>query len=1093
MNILLVSECNKKALVETRRIIDQFAERKGRRTWQTAITLEGLNTLRRLLKKTARRNTAIACHWIKSNNQTEIIWIVGNIRKFNQKGSVPTHTTERDILKSATETSFHATQTISLLAAIAGLFHDFGKANQLFQDKLKGKGKRFEPFRHEWISVRMFQAFVSTQTDAQWLTALQQVSADSEKTMLENLLRDATGVSHDSPLSGLPPVARVVAWLIISHHRLPVYPKNDKNGQGDIYTMPPQVTDIAGWLDEQFAPCWNSTNIDAEWTAKERREVWHFPQGTPIQSTTWRNKAQVFAARALQLPLITSPHAFLEQRFTSHMARLVLMLADHLYSSLDATPGWQDPAYAAIANTDRKTGKPKQHLDEHNIGVSQNAYLLARTLPFLRETLPAISRHKGFKKRTAQQKYRWQDKAFDLACGLRETSQQHGFFGVNMASTGCGKTLANARIMYGLADETRGCRFSVALGLRTLTLQTGDALGEKLHLDKEDLAVLIGSQAVQQLHQLNDDRNGTINSGSQSADDLFAEHQYVRYEGTLDSGRIGQWLKGKDSLLKLLSAPVLVTTIDHLMPACESQRGGHQIAPMLRLLTSDLVLDEPDDFDMADLPALCRLVNWAGMLGSLVLLSSATLAPALVQALFSAYAEGRKHYQQANGQPGIPLNVCCAWFDEHNVAQGQHPSGKTFGAQHREFVEMRVPLLRQARALRKTILVTTSPESTRENHVVEAVSQRIHQSLLALHQQHHQVHDNGKTLSVGIVRMANINQLVAVAQRLLATGSPENTRLHYCVYHSQHPLAMRAHIESRLDATLTRYDDQAIWQVDEIRQAIEGQPEIHHIFVVLATSVAEIGRDHDYDWAIAEPSSMRSLIQLAGRVQRHRQQAPALPNMHILHKNVKALQNLAPAYCKPGAESSHNLFASHDLNDLLQPEEYKILSAIPRIQERERLDPPNSFVDMEHGRLWPELLGRQPCDANFAARWWRHDVSWCGELQKLTPFRKSQPDQQYYLWLEEEGDTPHFRQPDEGIEGWKDSSVFDAEAIEQVYAQGVSPWMDMNYSNIYQRLADSLEWEFDRVSKTFGEICLPLDENKRWRWHEVLGVFGALD
>jgi len=93
MNILLVSECNKKALTETRRIIDQFAERKGERTWQTAITMEGLNTLRRILKRTARRNTAVACHWIKSNNQTEVLWVVGNIRKFNDKGSVPTNTT----------------------------------------------------------------------------------------------------------------------------------------------------------------------------------------------------------------------------------------------------------------------------------------------------------------------------------------------------------------------------------------------------------------------------------------------------------------------------------------------------------------------------------------------------------------------------------------------------------------------------------------------------------------------------------------------------------------------------------------------------------------------------------------------------------------------------------------------------------------------------------------------------------------------------------------------------------------------------------------------------------------------------------------
>ena len=64
MNILLISQCNKKALVETRRVLDQFAERKGERTWQTAITLQGLQTLRKMLKKSARRNTAVACHRI---------------------------------------------------------------------------------------------------------------------------------------------------------------------------------------------------------------------------------------------------------------------------------------------------------------------------------------------------------------------------------------------------------------------------------------------------------------------------------------------------------------------------------------------------------------------------------------------------------------------------------------------------------------------------------------------------------------------------------------------------------------------------------------------------------------------------------------------------------------------------------------------------------------------------------------------------------------------------------------------------------------------------------------------------------------------
>ena len=46
MNILLISQCHKNALKETRRIIDQFAERTGDRSWQTHITEKGFHVPR---------------------------------------------------------------------------------------------------------------------------------------------------------------------------------------------------------------------------------------------------------------------------------------------------------------------------------------------------------------------------------------------------------------------------------------------------------------------------------------------------------------------------------------------------------------------------------------------------------------------------------------------------------------------------------------------------------------------------------------------------------------------------------------------------------------------------------------------------------------------------------------------------------------------------------------------------------------------------------------------------------------------------------------------------------------------------------------
>ncbi len=128
MNILLICECDKRALKETRRILDQFAQRRGERTWQTPITKEGLDTLHRLLRKTARKNTAVACHWIRGLDHSELLWVVGDARRFNAQGTVPTHTTQRNVLRAEDENDWHHLSAISALTALAALLHDLGKA-----------------------------------------------------------------------------------------------------------------------------------------------------------------------------------------------------------------------------------------------------------------------------------------------------------------------------------------------------------------------------------------------------------------------------------------------------------------------------------------------------------------------------------------------------------------------------------------------------------------------------------------------------------------------------------------------------------------------------------------------------------------------------------------------------------------------------------------------------------------------------------------------------------------------------------------------------------------------------------------------------
>ncbi|MDZ7810036.1 MAG: hypothetical protein U5L11_07550 [Arhodomonas sp.] len=322
-----------------------------------------------------------------------------------------------------------------------------------------------------------------------------------------------------------------------------------------------------------------------------------------------------------------------------------------------------ESGYPLYANTNRESGELNQPLDEHLLGVEADARFIARSLPSLTNALPRLARHRGFRKRSADRRFAWQDRAFDLAASLRDRAAERGFFGVNMASTGYGKTLANGRIAYALANPERGARFSVALGLRTLTLQTGEAfrglLGSGRGRAGDPGGRVRCSRELFKFHAARAEE-----SGSASSQPLLEEDGHVFFEGDFENHPVLRRLNHDPGVRALLSAPVLVSTVDHLTPATEGTRGGRQIAPMLRLMSSDLILDEVDDFGLEDLPAISRLVHWSGMLGGRVLLSSATLPPALVEGLYRAYRAGRALYQCNRGEPGAPVDIPCAWFDE---------------------------------------------------------------------------------------------------------------------------------------------------------------------------------------------------------------------------------------------------------------------------------------------------------------------------------------------------------------------------------------------------------------------------------------------
>lgn len=1156
MIVTFVSQCEKKSLKRTRRILDSFANRIGDNVWQTAITEDGLKTVKQLLRKSATKSTAVSCHRNKTRQLTELVWVVGNKRQFNEVGIVAVNRTKRNILHSEWENEWSYASSIQIIATLAALLHDIGKSTIGFQKKLIQGSKQGDSYRHEWISLKLFELMIGDcSTDEAWLDRLINLNKWLENNNIENLLSNANkdGVN----IKAMSPLAQWVAWLIVTHHRLPpikkvFYPYKDIQR----LQLPQNTLEIKRDLNQFYGKIepfdyWvkNPKSLE-EMTKAQLKDFWQF-EHLVINSPAWQKNIKRWSKKALNDPTLmqlsqqaVDDNKAISDPFLLHLSRLCLMVGDHNYSSLkedDSRCIKVDSSFKNLAaNTDRSANTPtvKQSLEEHLLGVGAFTAHFCRALPIIASEMPTLRNHDPLAKPTGIERFKWQNEAFKMTFSLQEATREHGFFGVNMASTGAGKTIGNARIMYALADPKKGARFTIALGLRILTLQTGLSFRKNLKLAGDQLAILVGGSANKKLFELaydnktnditdiigeykKDDEpdNESETFGSESSEDLLDEIvdsdiDYQDYEA-LNLDTVIASPKARD----LIFAPIVTCTVDHIIQASECKRGGKYIAPMLRLLSSDLILDEPDDFDQADLPALSRLMHLAGLFGTRVLLSSATLTPDLVTGLFEAYMEGRKLFNQSQNKP--TPKVVCAWFDEQPKAMLSEQCSDVNGFQnsHKQFCEKRASYLAQQPIRRKAEILPFSANYTKDkaSQFYSTLAQTLVDAAIGLHYKYHEVSDNNLQadkdvrVSIGLIRVANINNITSIAMQLFKADSitvPDDTVIHVACYHAKQLLLLRNALENKLDRILDRSDSKAgIFDHSEIKQAIANNPNKNHIFMVLATPVAEVGRDHDYDWAIVEPSSMRSIIQLAGRVWRHRLDKVANePNILLLQYNIRYFKHpngKRPIFTHPGFETTLFKPPSYDLNELMTAEQLAQVDARPRIKAAHDKTV-ETLSDLEH-QVMRHLLNNPTL--NYVNAYWDSKATANRahtHLQQISPFRAGTPQDDWLLIPRMVNDNEETDAPTTGFDAYYAEDVFEKGLVKSTiynktiqpldfnfeHAQ-IKPWLSTSLNDVLQDLQVAQpDKSLRSLAITYSSVSLDsikANNSRGWAFHEFFG------
>ena len=954
--VIVVCRSTKRARIRVAQILDRYFWRIGDRTWRGKATNACLGSVSRELRKEATRNTAVVIHEIRSARESRVPIIrIGNRQAFSETGIASIASRPTQLARNFTVSNSRS------VVQIAALFHDLGKATVLFQNKLqralkpKGGKPESDAVRHEIYSAAVWDCLFGEELDHALPQALQNLTSEQiDKTC--NDIRDTLVSIFETPSKPLPfsflkhegRFSHAIGMLILTHHRLP---------EGD--------SDLLSPLAERHV------NPNAKFSSVRDLAI---APGTPFwHETWWVEKLRENAGHLKPDTTVIGLDMYL---------RASLMMGDHLGSSQKQHSENMPDHLANTIPEDRCAGDSlSRHVRRVHAASRHGVNLFERYA----NGFPAIEKGEmpvkiAFPIISENIRFQWQSESAMAARTLCETNEG-GFFACLMSGTGTGKTRGAPTILAAAAfadtrQERRYFRMNLGLGLRTLAIQSADEYILDLEFGNQNISVLVGQ--VPPVFKGNEDLEYKNENGSEN---LIEIPDWLRVEtANREVPKSGDdneahWLNtlsldtGKDLPVfcnkilensgarasvgrKLLTQPIMIGTIDHLMSVA-TPLNSRYIIPSIRVATADLIIDEIDQFGGEDIAAIGRLVYQTAVAGRRVIIMSATLTPDIAFALHTAYCHGWSQFAAAHG-----------FADHVNLLVTGDAQGSCRTNMRNETLE---ELLNTSTDVTLQALDIARPARRAEilppcNNWKDMISQ--------IDRACHYLHDlnavdlDGFQVSFGMVRMTRIAHTAALATQLPSGKTGKCLRVMLCL-HSQFPCLHRSWIETHLKCALTRKNDNdpnfelRKLCYDENLFGRATKMQTCDIEIVLVTSpVIETGNDLDFDWAVLDPISTRSIIQTAGRVWRHRQIIGNQTNVMVLGKSPVAMQSgklempgvetKIPDDVKIDTPSLSNFkgknFEGRQFDELTGDADFSVINAIPILQSGINFP----LRDMEH-------------------------------------------------------------------------------------------------------------------------------------------------